>query len=59
MGKLKNVELKNEVDWEEFFRELREQEKRRVEMLEKQIKMGCSKCSQWDSYWGCTKCENL
>lgn len=32
-------------------------EKERIETLKKQIKKGCDKCSQWDEYYGCCKCE--
>jgi len=45
-----------EINFEEFMRERARQEKERLEMIERQIKMGCNKCSQWDEYWGCDKC---
>lgn len=44
---------------EEFLAEKRKEEEERVKILEEQIRKGCDKCSQWDSYWGCTKCESL
>ena len=41
----------------DFLYDLQAEEKRRKEMLTEQIKKGCDRCSQWDEYFGCNKCE--
>lgn len=47
-----NTELLNEV-----IEELNIIEKGRLDALQKNIKMGCEKCSQFDDILGCSKCE--
>ena len=46
-------------DVEKFIKEIEQEEKRRIAMIENQIKKGCDKCSQWDEYFGCDKCERI
>lgn len=49
--------LVEKLNVEEFMKEQTHKEKERIKMLENQAKKGCLKCSQWDEYFGCTKCE--
>ena len=35
------------------------EEERRKQNVADGISKGCDKCSQWDEYWGCNKCEQL
>lgn len=53
--------MMNEIDVEELLTRLQdeEKEKARQEMIASQIRKGCYNCSQWDDYWGCTKCESI
>ena len=44
-------------DFEKYLQEQEIKEKARREMIAEQIKKGCEKCSQWDEYFGCCKCE--
>ena len=37
--------------------EIKQKEEQRLKMLQLQINMGCDKCSQWDEYYGCNKCD--
>ena len=46
-------------DLDKFIREQQKQEEERQKMIAEQIRKGCDKCSQWDSYWGCDKCERI
>ena len=43
----------------EFMEKIQHEEKERIKTIEKQIKKGCDKCSQWDEYFGCDKCERI
>ena len=45
-------------DISEFLRKQQESESARTKFLAEQVSKGCSSCSQWDSYWGCNKCES-
>lgn len=45
-----------EINFEELFARLQKEEEERQKMIASQIRKGCDKCSQWDSYWGCDKC---
>ena len=47
------------MDINKFIEAYELKEKERLEVLERQIKKGCDKCSQWDEYWGCNKCEQI
>lgn len=47
------------MTFEEFLQKLHEEEKCRKQMIENQIRKGCDKCSQWDEYFGCDKCERI
>ena len=49
----------DKFDMKKFFEEQSKFEKERIERLQEQLKKGCGNCSQWDSYWGCSKCESL
>lgn len=42
---------------DKFLEEYTKKEQERVNIIEEQIKKGCDKCSQWDEYFGCDKCE--
>ena len=46
-------------DLEEFFNEQQKKENDRQKMIAEQIRRGCDKCSQWDEYFGCCKCDSL
>ncbi len=46
-------------DYEKIKKEQEEKEKERLNRLNVQIKKGCNRCSQWDDYYGCDKCEQL
>ena len=48
-----------EINFEELFARLQKEEEDRKKMIASQIRKGCDKCSQWDDYWGCTKCESI
>jgi hypothetical protein len=39
--------------------ELQIKEQNRIIEIQSEIKKGCDKCSQWDEYFGCCKCDNL
>lgn len=43
----------------EIIEELDKKEKERINNRQKEIKKGCDKCSQWDEYFGCSRCLNL
>ena len=45
------------IDIVKLIDEQEEKEKARKEMIAEQIKKGCNKCSQWDEYFGCCRCE--
>ena len=45
------------LEFNRMLERLREREEKRKEMISSQIRKGCDKCSQWDDYWGCDKCE--
>lgn len=47
-----------EINFEELFARIQKKEEDRKEMIASQIRKGCYNCSQWDDYWGCTKCES-
>lgn len=42
---------------EQLMEEIQKREEARKEMIASQIAKGCDKCSQWDEYFGCDKCE--
>ena len=46
-------------DFEKFLDEQKRQEDARQKMIAEQIRKGCDKCSQWDEYFGCDKCNSL
>ena len=48
-----------EINIEELFARLEKEEKERQNLISNQIRKGCEKCSQWDSYWGCDRCERI
>lgn len=47
------------MDIEKFIQEMQEKEEARQKMIAEQIKKGCDRCSQWDEYFGCDKCERI
>ncbi len=47
------------INMEQFMKDRQEAEQKRLTMLVEQIVKGCDKCSQWDSYYGCDKCERI
>lgn len=47
------------LDVEKFMQEQNDKETARLKMIAEQIKKGCDKCSQWDEYSGCDKCERI
>ena len=47
------------INIEQFMKDKQEAEQKRLAMLAEQIAKGCNKCSQWDSYYGCDKCERV
>ena len=51
--------MMTDEELKEFFEELKREEEERLKMISHQIEMGCDKCSQWDEYHGCNKCESL
>lgn len=40
-----------------LIQEMQDREAKRIKRIQEQIKRGCDKCSQWDDYNGCDKCE--
>lgn len=48
------------ITYEELcaYKRQKEEEERKA-FITSQIKKGCDKCSQWDDYWGCNKCESI
>ena len=51
--------MNKEIDILKIIEKMNEEEIKRQKMISEQIKRGCNKCSQWDDYYGCTKCEYL
>jgi hypothetical protein len=39
--------------------ELQIKEQKRIKEIQSEIQKGCDKCSQWDEYFGCCKCQPL
>ncbi len=54
---MKETNYKNA--YEKAIKEMTEREKTRLETIQKGINMGCDKCSHWDSYYGCDRCERI
>lgn len=48
-----------ELSMIQFMEKMQKEEEARKEMIGSQIKKGCDKCSQWDEYFGCDKCERI
>lgn len=42
---------------EEIMEDMKKREQSRIKRIQLQVNMGCSNCSQFDEYFGCTKCD--
>lgn len=46
-------------EFNKMLERLQEREEERREMISSQISKRCDKCSQWDEYYGCDRCERI
>lgn len=42
----------------DIVKELQKIEEKRIKIIQEGMQKGCDKCSQWDEYFGCCKCQN-
>ena len=49
----------DELSMFHLIEKMQKEEEARKQMISSQIEKGCNKCSQWDEYFGCDKCERL
>ena len=47
------------LEFNKMIERLEQREEERKEIISAQIKKGCDKCSQWNEYFGCDKCERI